>query len=122
MSISSSQSNHGTDHVIAIDLSGSMSDKVGSLVSNAASLLMSMNVNDRFRIFTFTDEVHELSDSFETVTPATVSKYVGALMQLRPFASSSLNNLMKKVLESLRSARVGNVVSIHIITDGDTLP
>jgi len=109
--------NNGKDFVFVLDLSGSMSGKMTSLIEGVGRSLKKLNPQDRFRIITFSDRADEITRGFVRVTPENVEKYTKAVARLRSSGSTNLYDGLKLGLKGLDADRATSMV---LLTDAVT--
>lgn len=105
----------GSDWIFVLDISGSMSDKISTAADALSRALGEMRPKDRFRVFTFSEGVNELTTGFTPVTRETVEQYKSRLLALRSQGGTNLYGGFEAGLRSLEADRTSALV---LISDG----
>jgi Ca-activated chloride channel family protein len=107
----------GKDFVFVLDLSGSMSGKMTSLIAGVGRSLKKLNPQDRFRLITFSDRADELTSGFVSVTPKNIEKYAKRVARLQASGSTNLYEGLELGLKGLDADRATSMV---LLTDAVT--
>lgn len=107
----------GADYVFVLDTSGSMTGKIGTLVSGVKQTIQSFRPVDRFRIVLFNNSARELTRSWVPATPDNVSHALGELDAVR---ESGGTNLYDGIMQALKNVDADRVTSMILVTDGVT--
>ncbi len=107
----------GTDYVFVLDVSGSMSEKIGTLVAGVKKTIRSFTPQDRFRIVLFSDKVSELTKDW---TPASEEQVAHAIKVLDKVQSGGGTNIYSGLKRAFRSMDRDRVTNIILVTDGVT--
>ena len=107
----------GADYVFVLDVSGSMAGKLGTLASGVSQTLAQFKTGDRFRIFVFSDNAHELTSGFVAVTPESVKEWSDRVAKLQ---SESGTNVYEGLQAGLDAVEADRPTSILLVTDGVT--
>ncbi len=107
----------GADYVFVLDISGSMSGKLGTLVSGVKQTISTFRPVDRFRIVLFNNNASELTRDWAPATPDNVSY---ALRQLDGVRESGGTNLYDGITLALKNVDADRVTSMILVTDGVT--
>ncbi len=107
----------GADYVFVLDVSGSMSGKIGTLAHGVSKALGELDPNDRFRIVTFNDRERELTRDWVAATPQNVAHWVGEVGALK---SGGSTNLFAGLSLALRGLDADRATSVLLVTDAVT--
>ncbi|HYH07220.1 MAG TPA: VIT and VWA domain-containing protein [Thermoanaerobaculia bacterium] len=107
----------GADYVFVLDVSGSMASKLGTLAGGVSQTLAQFKAGDRFRIFVFSDNAHELTRGFVDVTPQNVAEWTKRVQQLGTESGTNVYEGLKAGLDAVEADRP---TSILLVTDGVT--
>jgi Ca-activated chloride channel family protein len=107
----------GSDYIFVLDVSGSMSGKLGTLVAGVKQTIKTFRPQDRFRIVVFNDESRELTKTWLPATPEQVDHAVELLDRAQSGGGTNLYSGLKRGLDSLDSDRVTSMI---LVTDGVT--
>ena len=107
----------GADYTFVLDVSGSMSSKLGSLAEAVRRTLGLMRPEDRFRVVTFSDTARDLTGGFVSADPRAVEEAIRAVESLRSGGSTNLFDGLSMGLTGLDDDRVSSLV---LVTDGVT--
>ncbi|MGH7341020.1 MAG: VIT and vWA domain-containing protein, partial [Candidatus Rokuibacteriota bacterium] len=105
----------GVDWSIVLDVSGSMSEKIGTASEAIADALDRMRPRDRFRVVTFSNAARPLVDEWTPVTPESVRAARERLLALQ---SEGGTNLYAGFLEGLSKIDEGRTTAILLVSDG----
>lgn len=105
----------GRDWVFVLDVSGSMQGKFATLAQGVQKSLGTLNSNDRFRIYTFSNSPTEITQGFHAATQDQISHYVDVVGQLASGGGTNLHAGLSAGLNGLDSDRTS---AIALITDG----
>lgn len=105
----------GRDWVFVLDYSGSMQGKYQSMVEGVNKGLHKLNPNDRFRIFTFSDNAREITRDYVNATRENVAQAISRLEQSRPNGSTNLYDGLKMGTRVLNMDRSSAII---LVTDG----
>jgi len=105
----------GVDYVFILDVSGSMSGKLGTLAAGVAEAIRQLDPNDRFRIVTFSTEARDLTKGFRQATPDEVARAVERVSKIGTEGGTDLYSGLRKGLDDLDADRATSVV---LVTDG----
>lgn len=105
----------GSDWIFVLDISGSMTDKIATAADALSRALGEMRPKDRFRIFTFSDRIEEVTAGFTPVTRETVEQYKNRLLSLRSQGGTNLYGGFEAGLKSLEADRTSALV---LVSDG----
>ena len=107
----------GSDYVFVLDVSGSMSGKLGTLVAGVKQTIKSFRPDDRFRIILFDDKSRELTRTWVPATPEQVDHAVAMLDRAQSGGGTNIYSGLKRGLDVLDSDRVTSMI---LVTDGVT--
>ncbi|MDQ8202427.1 VIT and VWA domain-containing protein [Pelagicoccus sp. SDUM812003] len=107
----------GSDYVFALDVSGSMSGKLQTLVSGVKKALQQLNANDRFRIVAFNNRAWDLTRDWISASPENVA---ASLVELESLGANGGTNVYDGVRRSLGSLDSDRVSTLILVTDGVT--
>lgn len=107
----------GSDYVFVLDVSGSMSEKLGTLVAGVKQTIKTFRPQDRFRIVVFNDESRELTRTWVPATPEQVDHAVALLDRAQSGGGTNIYSGLKRGLGALDSDRVTSMI---LVTDGVT--
>jgi Ca-activated chloride channel family protein len=107
----------GADYVFVLDVSGSMSAKIGTLARGVKQALAQFRSGDRFRIFIFDSRATELTPGFVDANPQTVARWADRLQEIRPVGGTNVYEGLKAGLDAVEADRA---TSILFVTDGVT--
>jgi Ca-activated chloride channel family protein len=105
----------GRDWLFILDISGSMDGKFHSLLEGVDRGLNSLDPGDRFRIFLFNRQAHELTPGFEYATAANVRHYLEAVSRVQPGSGTNLYAGLELGMDALDADRSSALV---LVTDG----
>ncbi|MEM7567745.1 MAG: VIT and VWA domain-containing protein, partial [Pseudomonadota bacterium] len=106
----------GRDFAFVLDVSGSMSGKIGTLGEGVAQALASLRPEDRFSIVTFGDAARTLTGGLVDATPEAVAHWSAKARALEVGGSTNLYDGLDLGLKTLDADRTGAVV---LVTDGE---
>lgn len=104
----------GSDHMFVLDVSGSMSGKIGTLGRGVVKSLNNLNSDDRFRIVAFRDSAWELTSGWVEATPSNVKHWVSEVESLQSSGSTNLFSGMSLATNGLNDDRA---TSVYLATD-----
>lgn len=107
----------GSDYVFVLDVSGSMSGKLGTLVSGVKKTIQTFRPQDRFRIVAFNNESKELTKTWVPATSEQVDHAVRLLDRVQSGGGTDLYSGLKRGLQAIDSDRVTSMI---LVTDGVT--
>jgi Ca-activated chloride channel family protein len=107
----------GADYIFVLDVSGSMSSKIGTLARGVKQALTHFKSGDRFRIFVFDSRASELTHGFVDANSATVAEWSEKLQQLRTVGGTNVYEGLKAGLDAVEADRA---TSVLLVTDGVT--
>lgn len=107
--------NEGSDWVFVLDISGSMTGKLSTLIDGVGKALNKMRANDRFRIVLFNDNATELTSGYSAATSENVSHYLKQLQSVAPHNGTNLYAGLKKGLKRIDADRTSSII---LVTDG----
>jgi len=105
---------NGSDHMFVLDVSGSMSGKIGTLARGVVKSLNKLNPEDRFRIVAFRDSAWELTSGWVEATPSNVKHWVSEVESLQAGGSTNLFSGMSLATNGLNDDRA---TSVYLATD-----
>ena len=105
----------GRDWVFVLDRSGSMRSKVATLAEGVGRALGKLRPDDRFRIFTFSNEVIELTRGYVPVNDQTIAQYTSAVQSIAPGGGTNLFAGLSQGMGALDADRTGAII---LVTDG----
>ncbi len=103
------------DWIFILDRSGSMQGKYATLAEGVKKALHKLPSQDRFQIIMFDDNVVDITNGYQAVTPVHVSQAIEQINTLGVGGGTNLYAGLKKGLRSLDDDRVTGVV---LVTDG----
>ena len=106
---------NGRDWVFVLDTSGSMQGKFATLANGVQQALGTLNPNDRFRIFTFSNSASELTSNFVIASPENVTHYTDMVGRLAANGGTNLYAGLRAGLDALDSDRTSGIA---LVTDG----
>ncbi|MGZ4780085.1 MAG: VIT and vWA domain-containing protein [Thermoanaerobaculia bacterium] len=106
---------NGADYVFVLDVSGSMQTKLPTLVRGVEQTLKQMKTGDRFRIVTFSDSAHDLTNGFVNADLVNVNEWTQKLAALRTESGTNLYAGLDMGLKNLNADRATSVI---LVTDG----
>jgi Ca-activated chloride channel family protein len=107
----------GADYLFILDLSGSMSGKMSTLIAGLEKTLGQLRPEDRVHIVTFSDQARRLTRDWQALTPDNVKSLTEQVSQLTAGGSTNLYDGLRLGLKQLDADRATNVV---LITDAVT--
>ncbi len=107
----------GSDYVFVLDVSGSMSGKLHTLVEGVKRTIESFRPEDRFRIVLFNDQARELTRDWIAATPEAVKKALGVLDTVQSNGGTNLYAGLDLALSDMDDDRATSIV---MVTDGVT--
>lgn len=107
----------GADYLFILDLSGSMSGKISTLIAGLDQTLGRLRPEDRVHIVTFSDKARLLTRDWQALTPENVKRLSEQVGGLTVGGSTNLYDGLRLGLTKLDADRATNVV---LITDGVT--
>jgi len=107
----------GADYLFVLDVSGSMSGKLHTLVEGVRRGIGSLRPEDRFRIVAFNNRARELTRDW---TPATESQVRHALETLDRLSANGGTNVYAGLELALSSLDSDRATSLVLVTDGVT--
>lgn len=107
----------GADYTFVLDLSGSMSGKLHTLVNGVQCSIGELKDRDRYRIITFSDSARDLTRGWVPASKQNVTRTLADLDGLRPGGSTNLYDGLSLALKNLDDDRVTSIV---LVTDGVT--
>ncbi|HKK19309.1 MAG TPA: VWA domain-containing protein, partial [Opitutales bacterium] len=107
----------GADYLFILDLSGSMSGKLSTLIAGLDKTLGQLRPEDRVHIVTFSDKARQLTRDWQALTPDNVRRLTEQVSQLTAGGSTNLYDGLRLGLTQLDADRATNVV---LITDAVT--
>ncbi|MEL7311752.1 MAG: VIT and VWA domain-containing protein [Pseudomonadota bacterium] len=105
----------GRDWTFVLDTSGSMQGKFSTLAEGVERALGELRENDRFRIFTFNNDVHAMTTKFISATPNAVQQHINQVRALTAGGGTNLHDGLQAALKRLDDDRPNGVV---LVTDG----
>lgn len=107
----------GADYLFILDLSGSMSGKLSTLIAGLEKTLGQLRPEDRVNIVTFSDKARRLTRDWQALDPGNVQRLTQQVSQLTAGGSTNLYDGLRLGLTQLDADRATNVV---LITDAVT--
>ena len=107
----------GADYIFVLDVSGSMSGKLATLSSGVQQTIGQFKPGDRFRIFTFSNSVRELTRGFVPVNPENVAEWSERIGRLQSEGGTNIYDALNSGLDAVEADRA---TSILLVTDGVT--
>ncbi len=105
----------GSDWIFVLDYSGSMQGKYSAMVDGVRKGLDKLRPDDRFKIITFNDNAHMLTNGFESATLDNINRYLLKLESERPQGSTNVYDSIQMALRGLDDDRPSAVL---LVTDG----
>jgi len=105
----------GRDWVFVLDSSGSMQGKFASLIEGVRRAMGTLNPADRFKIITFSNSAHELTNGYMPADSATVEAMLKKMDGLAAGGGTNLYDGLKKAARSLDADRT---TAVLLVTDG----
>ena len=109
--------NRGADYAFVLDVSGSMHDKMATMIRGVVKVLGQMQAADRVRIITFNQAAAEVTPGWVAVTPQNLPQLIRMVEALQANGSTNLYAGLELALTKLDDDRATNVV---LVTDGVT--
>lgn len=106
----------GSDICFVLDLSGSMQDKMRSLVAGMKKAIEGLRAEDRFRLVTFSTRAHDVT-GWKAATPDNVQR---ALTELERMQANGSTNLFEGLRVALSKLDDDRATSLVLITDAVT--
>lgn len=106
----------GTDYTFVLDVSGSMSSKLGVLAHGVQRALGRLRAADRFRLITFNDSAREHTP-WTAATPENVERVCRRVARMSSSGSTNLYEGMQLGVQHLHADRPSAVI---LVTDGVT--
>lgn len=107
----------GTDYVFVLDVSGSMREKIGTLVAGVKKTIRSFIPQDRFRIVLFSDKVTELTKDWTPASEEQVAHAMKILDNVQSGGGTDVYAGLKRAFRGMDNDRVTNMI---LVTDGVT--
>lgn len=107
----------GADYIFVLDVSGSMSGKIGTLARGVSKALGEFSATDRFRVITFESSARELTRGW---IPATPERINATIIQLQGLQARGSTNLYEGLELALRGLDDDRATSIVLVTDAVT--
>jgi len=108
----------GADYIFVLDASGSMLQKMPTLVRGVQQALAHFKSGDRFRIIIFDSRASELTHGFVGANPESVALWSKKLEQLHPPVGGT--NVYEGLEAGLHAVEADRATSILLVTDGVT--
>ncbi len=106
---------NGRDWVFVLDVSGSMQGKFATLADGVQQALGQLHGNDRFRIFTFSDNSREVTSGFVSANAENIAHYAERVGALRSEGGTNLYSGLRAGLDAMDSDRTSGIA---LVTDG----
>ena len=107
----------GADYLFIVDLSGSMSGKLSTLIAGLEKTLGKLRPEDRVHVVTFSDKARLLTHDWQSLTAENVDRLTREISGLSTGGSTNLYDGLRLGLRQLDDDRATNVV---LITDAVT--
>lgn len=107
----------GADYLFIVDLSGSMSGKLSTLIAGLEKTLGKLRPEDRAHVVTFSDQARVLTRDWQSLTPENVNRLTGEVSRMTAGGSTNLYDGLRLGLKQLDADRATNVI---LITDAVT--
>ncbi len=107
----------GSDFVFVLDVSGSMSGKLHTLVAGVKKAIGQLRPQDRFRVVAFNDQAWDVTKDWIPASPENVERMLRDLDALR---SNGGTNVYEGIELGLRRMDADRVSSLVLVTDGVT--
>ena len=108
----------GADYIFVLDVSGSMLQKMPTLVRGVQQTLTHFKTGDRFRIILFDSRAVELTPGFVDANPQSVALWSEKLQQLHPPVGGT--DVYEGLEAGLHAVEADRATSILLVTDGVT--
>jgi Ca-activated chloride channel family protein len=108
----------GADYIFVLDASGSMLQKMPTLIRGVQQALAHFKSGDRFRIIVFDSRAFELTHGFVDANPQSVALWSEKLQQLHPPVGGT--NVYEGLEAGLHAVEADRATSILLVTDGVT--
>jgi Ca-activated chloride channel homolog len=106
----------GTDWTFVLDTSGSMGGaKIATLTRGVSQVIKKMQVNDRFRIITFSNSAIELTPGYVEATQEKVQNWLSRIAAIEAGGGTNLYAGLEKACRKLDDDRTSGVI---LVTDG----
>ena len=102
---------------LLLDVSGSMSGKIGTLARGVSKALGEFSATDRFRVITFESCACELTRGWTPATPERINDTISQLQGLQARGSTNLYEGLELALRGLDDDRATSIV---LVTDAVT--
>ena len=107
----------GADYVFVLDVSGSMSGKIGTLANGVQQALGKMRPEDRVRVVAFNTAARDVSGGWQPMTPENVQRLAETVANLQTGGGTNVYDGLDMALDDLDDDRAASVV---LVTDGVT--
>ncbi len=107
----------GSDYVFVLDVSGSMSSKLSSMVDAVSRAIGELSPEDRFRIILFGDRARDVLGGFVAADEFTVD---GVRAELAKMGTGGGTNLYAGLSKALSVLDADRATSVLLVTDGVT--
>lgn len=107
----------GADYIFVLDVSGSMSGKIGTLARGVGKALGDLSATDRVRVITFASSARELTRGWIPATPERVNATISQVQGLQTGGSTNLYEGLELALRGLDDDRATSIV---LVTDAVT--
>lgn len=104
----------GSDHVLVLDVSGSMQGKLETLKAAAIDVLRSLEPGDRFRVIAFSGTATDITDGFVPVSDDSLEMYIARIGALQIGSATNLFGALELATQSLDADRAS---AILLVTD-----
>ncbi|HSO84878.1 VWA domain-containing protein [Thiocapsa sp.] len=105
----------GADWVFALDLSGSMQGKYGTLAEGIQQALGKLRPDDRFRIVAFNNSARELTGGYVPATAESVREWADRIAAEQPNGGTDLYSGLQLGLDRVDADRTSGII---LVTDG----
>ena len=105
----------GADYIFVLDVSGSMSGQLATMVESVGRALGELSPKDRFRIVTFSDNAYDLMPGYLNADEFSVE---GVTQELRKIGTRGGTNIYAGLQSALRTLDDDRATSILLVTDG----
>ena len=107
----------GVDYVFVLDISGSMSSKLGTLAEGVVQALGKLDAQDRFRIVVFNEDAKDLTRGYWPVSEGSVARGIELVRTVRSKGGTDLFEGLQNGLSQVDADRATNMI---LVTDGVT--
>ncbi len=107
---------NGSDWTFVLDVSGSMEgNKITTLVEGVRKTIKQLTPDHRFRIITFNEKAHEITNGFINATQVNMDQAFELLNSIRAGGSTNLYEGLETAYKGLDADRTSGII---VVTDG----